>query len=156
MANYIDGIAELRDLIESNWIPSNTSNITPIVERMIDVPKQLSYEDEKDIYILIYSINETEELPTANHTDRANIAHDISIDLRFKALSESEIQDKLFQECRAELRRIVYSNRINPTTNFDELDPSNKRVQNLSSRHELFYREVRDVTLLNFNRDMKI
>lgn len=153
MATYIDAPGELRDLIASNWNPANTNGITPNILRMIDAPKQLLYEDEEDVYILIYSFNENEELPAASHLSRANVYHDLTIDLRFKALSVSEVEDELFQLCRAELRRIIYENRINPTSNWDELDPSNKRIQNLSSRNELFYREVRDCTLINYNRD---
>ena len=156
MATYIDAPRELAALIKSNWVPANTNGITPEIEAMIDAPKQLLYEDEETVYILIYSFNENEELPAASHLDRANIANDLTIDLRYKALSESEVVDELFQLCRAELRRIIYENRINPNSNWDELDPSNKRIQNLSSRHELFYREVRDVSLLNFNRDQKV
>lgn len=151
----IDAVAELVTLINDNWNSANTSSKKPNIGKITDFPFDLQFGDEKG-YILLYSLNENEDIPGLGLKTNANIDETIKIDIRYGGLGEEEVStiETIFNEYKAELKRILYSNRTNPTTNYCVLDTSNKLVQNLSNRMKKFFREVREVSMIANNRDM--
>ena len=155
MATVIDAEQELVNLINTNWIDTNTDNVTPTIDKITNVPFDLQFADDKG-YILIYSLSEDESSVGIGATTQADVFETIKIDIRFGGQGDWTVADieARFNKYKAELRRILYSNVVTPTTNYCILDLSNKTIQNLSNRSKKLFREVREVTMTAYNRDM--
>lgn len=154
MVTIYDGIAELVDLITTNWNNANTDGKTPIIGDITEFSKEMNFCHGSG-YILLYPVSENEEMPGVGLTTRANVTEPISIDIRYTDAKKTvaELRD-YFNKVKAELRRILYSNRKTGTTNYDILNLDNQDIRNLSDRSRKYYREVRQVTIRAFNRDM--
>ena len=142
-----DDVADLVDLIDTNWNTANTNGVKPNIGKIIDYPKELSFMDNKG-YVLLYSLVEVEELPGLGLQTFADVSETVKIDIR---VFEDEDYFKLV---KAELKRILYSNRASGTANSCILDLDNKNITNLSDRSRKYYREVREVTVVAIGRDM--
>lgn len=149
MATVYDGVAELVSLIESSWIDVNTSNKKPNIGKILDYPFDLQFSDKKG-YVLFYSLIESEDMPGIGRTESADVNETVKIDIR---IFDDEVY---FNQVKTELKRILYLNRGDGTTNYCNFDLNNKNVQNLSNRMKRVFREVREVTITALNRDMTI
>jgi uncharacterized protein YihD (DUF1040 family) len=144
---YVDASQELVDLLVDNWDESNTNNITPHIDKITNFGKEMSFDDKKG-YVLIYSVKISEDSAGLGCPKYAHEFHKLRIDLRV-------FRDECyFNLLRSEIRRILYLNKINPTTNFNILETANQEIQDLSNRRKLFFQEVRDVDLIKYLRDM--
>lgn len=150
-----DAQQELATLISTNWNSANTSSITPNIGKITDFPFDLQYGDNKG-YVLIYSLSENEDMPGLGLQTQANVSEQINIDLRYGGMGDLEVSaiETIFNEFKAELKRILYLNRTEPTTNYCVLDLDNKSIQNKSNRMKKFFREIRTVGMDANNRDM--
>lgn len=149
-----DAQKELVDLISNNWEASNTDNVTPTIDKITNVPFEQQFGDNKG-YVLIYSVSEDENIPGIGQLTNADVKELIKIDIRYggqQNLSVDTIESR-FNKYKAELKRILYSNRVNPTTNYCVLDLDNKVITNLSNRTKKLFREVREVGMDDYNRD---
>lgn len=157
MVTVIDSQKELVDMIIANWNATNTSNVTPNIGKITDFPFEFQFGDGKG-FVLIYSVSENENIAGIGLTTQADISESFKIDLRYGGmgtLSVSVIETR-FLQYKTELKRILYSNRVNPTPNYCILDLDNKTITNLSNRTKKFYREVREVGLDDNNRDLTV
>lgn len=147
MATVYDGVAELVSLIDSSWIIANTNNIKPNIGKILDFPFDLQFDDNKG-FVLLYSLIESENMPGIGKTESADVNETIKIDIRiFK-------DETYFNQVKTELKRILYLNRAEGTTNYCNFDLNNKNIQNLSNRMKRVFREVREVEITAFNRNM--
>jgi len=151
----IDGVQELVDLIVTDWNSSNTASVTPTIDKITNVPFDQQYGNDKG-YVLLYSVSENENISGLGLDTSSDVKELIKIDIRFGGQGDWSVADieTRFNLYKAELKRILYSNRTNPTTNYCILDLDNKNIQNLSNRAKKFFREVREVGLDDNNRDM--
>jgi len=141
-----DNIQELVDLLIAQWNNSNTSGKTPNIGKITDYPFEMDYMDGKG-YVVIYSLLENESMPGIGETTKADVQETVKVDARV-------IEDELyFQQVKAEIKRILYSFKPTGTTNICNFDLDNKSITNLSNRMKKFYREVRELTLVAYNRD---
>ena len=147
MATVYDGIAELVALIDSSWIDANTSNKKPNIGKILDYPFDLQFADKKG-FVLLYSLNESEEMPGMGKTESADVNETVKIDIRIFD------DEPYFNQVKTELKRILYLNRASGTTTYCNFDLDNKNVQNLSNRMKRVFREVREVTITALNRNM--
>jgi len=152
-----DAVQDLVDLINTDWLIVNTDNVKPNIDKITNVPFDLQFGDNKG-FILLYSINESEDMPGLGLTSSADIKETIKIDVRFGGQSDWPVVDieTRFNLYKAELKRILYSNRLNPSVNYCILDLDNKSIQNLSNRSKKLFREIREVSMDANNRDLTI
>ena len=150
-----DAVQELVDLIDTEWTSSNTDNVKPRIDKITNVPFNMQFGDDKG-YVLIYSVNESEELPGIGQTSLANVFETIKIDIRFGGQGDWSVEDieSRFNKYKAELKRILYTNRLNPTANYCVIDLNNRTINNLSNRSKKLFREVREVGMEAYSRDM--
>lgn len=153
----IDAQQELVDLIKDNWNNTNTSSVTPNIDKITNVSFDLQFGDSKG-YILIYSTSENEVVPGIGLQTKADVSENLKIDIRYGGMNNLSVSviEQRFLQYKAELKRILYLNRVNPTTNYCILDLDNKQITNLSNRTKKLFREVREVSLDANNRDMTV
>jgi len=143
----IDGVQELVDLIKNQWNSVNTDTVTPNIGKITDYPFDLQFGDGKG-FILLYSQNESEDMPGLGLPLNSNITESVRIDIR------TFDNEEYFKKVKAELKRILYTYRVQGTDNYTCLNLDNQSIQNLSNRMKRVFREVRDVELQAYNRDM--
>ena len=150
----IDAVQELVDLINTDWNSANTDSVTPRIDKITNVPFDLQFGDDKG-YVLVYSQNENEFSAGIGATTNADVEEVIRIDIRFGGQGDWTVADieSRFNKYKAELKRILYSNVVNPTANYCILNMDAQNIQNLSNRSKKLFREVRDVTMTAYNRD---
>lgn len=148
MAQTYDAIEELTSMISGQWQITNTLNLIPNIGAIEDYPREFQFADKKG-YILLYSISEREEMPGVGQTMTANITERIAIDIRVS--NNTRIY---YNKIKAELRRILYSNRQNPTPSYHILFTTDNNIQSMSNRARGLYREVRHVDMWCGARNM--
>lgn len=143
---YIDMVQEFVDLVKDEWIIANTNSKRPNIDKITKYPFDMDYSDGKG-YIVVYSSAENESMPGIGQTSKADVEETIKVDIRVLK------DETYFNKVKTELKRILYTNRVLGTTNICNFDIDNKPIVNLSNRQKLFFREVRDVGLRDYNRD---
>lgn len=149
MATIYDTQQELVNLIINAWDDSDTDDLTPNIGKITDYPFELQFGNKQG-YILIYSTNESEEVPGLGMPTHAKVEESMKIDIRVFN------NESYFKKVKAELRRILYANRVSGTQNTDILDLDNVSITNLSNRMKKVFREVRELKVTIYNRDMTI
>lgn len=155
MATVIDAQQELIDLIVANWNDANTDSVTPTIDKITNNAFNIQFGDDKG-YVLVYSLLELENPAGIGNNTNADVNETIVIDIRYGGQGHLPVADieSRFNKYKAELKSILYSNVVNPSTNFCILNLDAKNIQNLSNRSKKLFRETRQVTMIAYNRDL--
>lgn len=158
MANDINPLNSIVTLITSNYQISNTDNITPTVAKIYTKPTDKTPRPNQD-FILVYSELTSHTSVGIGANNRAEVNEALKIDIRVKPNNTSQslkTDDTHARKVLAEVKRILYSNIVNPDSNFDYIDPENISITDLSNGSRGIFRYILKINLVALCRDMTI
>jgi len=154
MATDIDPLESVNTLLSNNWNDVNTDSITPTFDKIYNQPKDLDLRNND--YILTYSIATNMGFSGIGSAAVANVDEAVMIDIRVGITGTETVSspgDAHARKVKAEVQRILFSNRANPDSNFSELNPYNQWIDK-SDKMRRIYRYLIQVNLVSNCRDM--
>jgi hypothetical protein len=143
MATDKNPLDTIKTLLTNNWTAANTDGVTPIIDLIYNQPKTMNLSEND--FILFYSTNTLLEAAGFGGGPIANVNESARIDIRVGNTETPD--DSHFRKVLAEVRRIIFSNLVNPDSNFQELAPYNQGTD-LSDRTRNIYRYVWNINLI--------
>jgi hypothetical protein len=138
---YFDVLSMIVDILTDNWTKERTDLKTPVIDAIQNV-KRIPREEmsmQGIDYVLVYELRTRFEKNSIGKLTK-RIINPVSIDIR--TMNSREHFEKLFRE----VDRILNSVIVNPTSEFDILDPDGGFID-LSDRSVGLWRGVYDVSI---------
>lgn len=139
----VDPLDTLKTILSTNWNSANTDNLTPQIIKITDI-KRIDFATSKD-WILIHRSKPSSEAQGIG-TGAKQVFEKIDVDIRSGETTEAHWL-KVIDECT----RIFDSKIINPSSDYDILDPDIDR-QDLSDKMYGLWRYIITVQLNKYNK----
>lgn len=149
MATDVNPLDNLNTLLSDNWNSANTDSITPTIAKIYDRGKEQDMRSGD--FVFTYQRADTDMLPTGIGPDpTVNVDEPVNIDIR---VYDKNTSDSHARKVRAEVLRILASNRTNPDSDFQELGLFGG-ITDLSDRTRKIFRYIIKVNLKVWCRDL--
>ena len=135
-------------LLTDNWNNSNTDSVTPTFKKIYKQSKEMDLR-EGDL-VLVYNPSTNFSLLGLGDDPFAKVDELVNIDVR---VWNYDLDDSHARKVKVEIQRIVFSNRNQPDSNFQELNPF-QQWQDLSDKMRKIFRYVLPIRLIDHCRDM--
>lgn len=155
MVTDINALDNLVTLLTANYNSANADSITPTIAKVYTQPKMKEPRPNED-FVYVYNQLTTKSPVGIGATTKAEIIESIKIDIRSKPANTSQsnlTNDAHARKVLTEVERVLYSNVVNPDSDFDILDP-NVDIVDLSNGSRGIFRYVLTVNLIKYCRDM--
>lgn len=142
-------------LLSTNYNEENTDNIKPVISIIYEKPFDKNPNPGED-FIFIYSELTSFLSAGLGNVSKVEVRETVKIDVRSRpsnASQNAKINDDHARKVLAEIYRILYSNLLNPDSNFTFIDP-HIDITDLSDGLKGIFRYVIKINLVDYGRDM--
>lgn len=153
MATDVNPLDNVVTLLTSNYVAQD--DIIPTIAKIYTKPSDKEPKPNQD-FIYVYSELTTQNSTGLNSGTVSEIIESIKIDIRSRPSNAKQINlvnDAHARKVLAEVRRILYSNIVNPDSTFDIIDPF-METTDLSNGGRGIFRYIIKIRLIDYCRDM--
>lgn len=155
MVSDINALDNVVTLLTDNYNTANTDTITPLIAKIYTKPTSKEPTPDND-FIFVYSDITLHDSPGMNANTLSDITEIVKIDIRSRPSNTTQankINDAHARKVLVEVKRILFSNIVNPDSDFDVIDPSIE-LTDLSNGMRGIFRYVLKINLTDYCRDM--
>jgi hypothetical protein len=156
MATDVNPLSSVVTLLESNYNAANADSINPLIAKIYEKSFDKEPKPNED-YIFVYSEITNKSTTGMGYPNVARVSEVLKIDIRCRPANSSQnsmINDSHARKVLAEVNRVIYSNIVNPDSNFDFIDPDSIEQTDLSNGMRGIFRYVIKINLIDMCRDM--